>query len=108
MAGRNPRAASRHAGTAGEDLADRDLLPQGRVAAESAADARTAGQRLGPAGRCEDQAAGIRQRLLRVVDHLQRAVRGRGGPVQGQWRRLTFVPPDHWLTSCAEAVPFLW
>ena len=39
------------AGAAGEDVAHRDVLPQGRHAAESSSHARAAGQRLGPAGR---------------------------------------------------------
>src|SRR6476620_2755830 len=86
MARRNPRVTSRHPRIAREELANRNVLPQDRDAAESAADARAAGQCLGPARRCEDQAAGIYQWLLRIVDQLQCAVRRRSGPVQ-RWRR---------------------
>src|SRR5687767_699196 len=118
MARGHPCAASRFTRVAGEELADRDVLPQDRDAAESTADAGTTGQRLGPAGRCEDQAAGICQRLRWVVDQLQCALRGRGGPVQRQRRRLTIddlrryavarslFPPTS-LTKALEAFGFV-
>ena len=65
VARRHARAASRHARPAGEELADRDLLPQGRDAAEPAAHARAAGERVRAARRRQGQAAGLHQRLLR-------------------------------------------
>ena len=41
-------------------------------------------------GRREGEAAGLHQRLLRLADQLQRAVRGRGRSVQGRRRRLNY------------------
>ena len=43
------------------------------------------------AGRCEGEAAKLRERLLRIADQLQRAVCGRGRSVQGQRRRLGHI-----------------
>ncbi len=51
VARRHARAAPREPVAAGEELADRDLLPQGRDAAEPAAHAGAAGQRGGAARR---------------------------------------------------------
>src|SRR5262245_28386647 len=79
------------AGSSGQELADRDVLPQGRDAAEPAADAGAAGERVGPARGREGEAAGIRERLLWIAHQLQRAVRRRRRSVQGQRRRLEAI-----------------
>ena len=88
MARRHAGAAPRHAGAAGEELADRNVLPQDRDAAQPAATLEQQVNAVRPARGCEGEAAGLRQRLLRIADQLQRAVRRRGRSVQGRWRRL--------------------
>ena len=88
MARRNTGAAAFEHAAAGEDLADRDLLPQGRDAAQPPPHARAAAQRRRAAGRSQGQAAGIHHGLLRIPHQLQRAVRRGGRPVQGIGRRI--------------------
>ena len=75
---------ARQPGPSGEELADRDVLPQDRDGPEPAALARAAGERGGDAGRREGQAAGLHQRMLRLADELQRALRRRRRSVQGR------------------------
>ena len=77
VARRRARAAPRQARPAGEELADRDVLPQGRDAAQPPAHARTAGERVGPAGRPEGEDPELHHRLLRIAHQLQRALRRR-------------------------------
>src|SRR5688500_13053730 len=88
MAGRDDGPEAGQPATAGEDLADRDLLPQGSDAAKPAARARAADQRVRSAGGRQGQAAGLRQRLLRLPHQLQRALRGRGRSVPRIQQRL--------------------
>src|SRR5262245_14814417 len=91
MARWDARLAPGHPRVAGKDLADRDLLSQGRDAAQSIANAGATGQRLQPDRRCEAEAAGIHQRLLRVADQFQPALRERRRSIQGDGRRLRWT-----------------
>ena len=74
VARRGTGAAARQTRRAGEELADRVVLQQGRDVEESPPHARTAGERLGPAGRSEAEDPGLHHRLLRLAHQLQRAV----------------------------------
>src|SRR5439155_21771600 len=87
VAGRGDGPAPREAWAAGEELADRDLLPQGRDAPEPAACSRAADQRRRNARRREGPPSGIHHGLLRDADQLQRPVRRGGGPLPREQRR---------------------
>ena len=65
VAGRAPRPAPRQPRPPGEELADRDLLPQGRDAAQPPAHPGAAAQRVRPARRPEGPPAELRDGLLR-------------------------------------------
>ena len=88
VAGRPSRPASRQPGASGEGVADRDVLPQGRDASEPLAHPGAAGQRLGPAAGGEGAPPGLRHRLLRNPDELQRPLR-RGAATAFRARRAS-------------------
>ena len=67
---------------------------------------RTLEQQVNAADLPEDvkaEAAGLRQRMLRIADELQRALRRRGRSVQRRWRRLRAGPSTNFQSYRGDA-----